>query len=694
MDGIVTRLNSQLNLVDERVMLRKKLAAEKQRAQNWTGFSEKPPYSVLMVDELQERMMIARAKVRGLESTLKLIGQQVAGHRESARRARERERQAAERIDPESPVAEQLPAQWRRELATVRARNWEAVAAWSSLRHEVLEESLGIARAELDLLERQVATARRRMVFGQADLNTALAHLKGERTELEQEMDASLVRDARINEELVRIQRGMGDGAVRGAKGNGSAAAGMLLEARHRATLAWAENSRFATEVISALLTINHSFSSLWEKRYAALKGDDPVKRRNMRAELRTGRESLAPWLEYAQHQLEVFHAAERGQQERLSALAANNPLRSAEQDLLQARRTQREQAERMKSAFEQADIRLKSWQEDLERVQEERGIFVKIRDGIRTGADILQRIWHFELFAVEDAVEVAGQKVVTTRGVTVGKSIGAILLFLAGYCIISFLGRRLQRAVVARFAFSAHQANILHRAFLSVAILSLLFITLNLAQIPLTVFAFLGGALAIGVGFGTQTLIKNLISGILIMLERKVQMGDTVDVDGVVGSVMSVGIRASTVLGFDGVETVIPNATFLETKVTNWTHTNARLRRSVRVGVAYGSPATRVRDILAECAGQHGLILRSPEPFVLFEDFGDSSLVFSLYFWIEYGPDVSPLQVASDLRFMIERRFREERIVMAFPQRDIHVSGVHPLRVELVRQSETKEES
>jgi small-conductance mechanosensitive channel len=167
--------------------------------------------------------------------------------------------------------------------------------------------------------------------------------------------------------------------------------------------------------------------------------------------------------------------------------------------------------------------------------------------------------------------------------------------------------------------------------------------------------------------------------------MERKVQVGDTVDVDGVVGRVTSVDIRASTVLGFDGVETMIPNATFLETKVTNWTHTSATLRRSVRVGVAYGSPVARVRDILAECAEHHGQVLKSPPPLVLFEEFGDSSLIFVLYFWIDYGPAVNPLKVASDLRFMIERRFGETNIVMAFPQRDIHLSGVHPLRVELV---------
>jgi small-conductance mechanosensitive channel len=143
--------------------------------------------------------------------------------------------------------------------------------------------------------------------------------------------------------------------------------------------------------------------------------------------------------------------------------------------------------------------------------------------------------------------------------------------------------------------------------------------------------------------------------------------------------------MRASTILGFDGVETVIPNSTFLENKVTNWTHSNARLRRIVRVGVAYGSLTTHVRDILVECGKRHSLILKDPPPEALFENFGDSSLVFALYFWIDYGPEVNPLQVASDLRFMIAQRFAEEHIVLAFPQSDVHLDSAQPLRIEMV---------
>ncbi len=101
-------------------------------------------------------------------------------------------------------------------------------------------------------------------------------------------------------------------------------------------------------------------------------------------------------------------------------------------------------------------------------------------------------------------------------------------------------------------------------------------------------------------------------------------------------------------------------------------------------MNVAYGSKATQVRDLLVECGSEHGLILKDPPPQAFFEDFGDNALIFALYFWIDYGAEGNPLQVASDLRFMIYKRFTDEHIVFAFPQRDLHLDSADPLRIEL----------
>lgn len=689
LDGLVTRFGSQLSLIDEREELRRARTVADQKTKIWSGFPEPPPYSILVVDELMGSVLAARSRSQGLSTNQDLLASQIAHYREAAKQVQEKERQAVDELEHAQTPEQRLTAAWQKELAALRTRNADALSGLLALRYEVIGERLGIAGIERELLERQLAEAREKVVFSQADLNKTIARLKAERVNLEQELDASLVRDARSRTVLAGIQHKLERGVLLKGVTDGVSVLKKKqrdrLEAEQRAAVAWVESSRFETEVISALIAANKSTSDFWEKRYAAFIGKNPEKQRAILVEFRTSVELLKPWLVFAQQQLELYQTAERAQESRLSKTDVRSTLYPPELDLLAAIRLQRELAERQKVAVEHASSERQAWLEEMERVQHAQTITDRTWDWVRTFPKILGYIWRFELFAIEDSVEVAGQKVITSRGVTVGKSVGAILLFLVGYVTALFLGHKIQRIMVTRFHVGEHQANVIRRWLLALTVFILMIITLNLARIPLTVFAFLGGALAIGVGFGTQTLIKNFISGILILLERNVKVGDTIEVDGVVGKVVTVDIRASTVLGFDGVETVIPNAMFLENKVTNWTHTNASLRRTVKVGVAYGSSLTRVRDILVESAHEHGLILKSPPPEALLDDFGDSSLVFILYFWIDYRSVVNPLIVASDLRFMIDKRFGEEQIVFASPQCDIHLDRSPPLRVQVV---------
>jgi small-conductance mechanosensitive channel len=170
-----------------------------------------------------------------------------------------------------------------------------------------------------------------------------------------------------------------------------------------------------------------------------------------------------------------------------------------------------------------------------------------------------------------------------------------------------------------------------------------------------------------------------------MVLIERKVKVGDIIEMDGVVGTIIEIDIRSSTVRGFDGVETMVPNANFLEQRVTNWTYTNRAVRRTVKVGVSYGSPVRRVADILLECAARHGLVLKDPKPYVWLESFGDNAIGFGLYFWVELAPSVNSFQIMSDVRFMMVEALNKAGIVIAFPQRDVHLDSTRPLKVELI---------
>lgn len=129
----------------------------------------------------------------------------------------------------------------------------------------------------------------------------------------------------------------------------------------------------------------------------------------------------------------------------------------------------------------------------------------------------------------------------------------------------------------------------------------------------------------------------------------------------------------------------MVPNSMLLENKVTNWTLSDRKVRRTVKVGVAYGTPMRDAAELLEACARRHGNVLGDPAPYVIFEDFADSAQLLVLHFWVELGPKVSGTQVASDLRFMIEKQFAEAGISIAYPQRDLHLYTARPLQVEVV---------
>jgi small-conductance mechanosensitive channel len=351
---------------------------------------------------------------------------------------------------------------------------------------------------------------------------------------------------------------------------------------------------------------------------------------------------------------------------------------------MLDALRQRAASAQLLRDATDRLERTFRRWLAEADLERGDRPWQERIADGWASAVSVARQVWTFELFEIDDTIEANGQKVTVSRGVTVGKSVGALLLFVVGYWVAARLARKLEAVLVRRSIVQPAPARTARRWVLALWGFVLVVLTLNLAHIPLTVFAFLGGALAIGVGFGTQTIIRNFISGLIVLMERQVRVGDIVEVDGMTGTVTEVNLRSSTVHGFDGVEAILPNSMLLENRVTNWTRSDRKVRRVVKVGVAYGSPVREVAALLKDCAERHGLVLKAPEPLVLLEDFGESALVFGLYFWIEMDPGISGSVIMSDLRFMIEKRFGESGIVVPYPQRDLHLDASRPLQVEL----------
>jgi small-conductance mechanosensitive channel len=207
----------------------------------------------------------------------------------------------------------------------------------------------------------------------------------------------------------------------------------------------------------------------------------------------------------------------------------------------------------------------------------------------------------------------------------------------------------------------------------------------LSLLRIPLTAFAFVSGAIAIGVGFGAQNIINNFISSWILMTERPVRIGDFIEIDDSKGIVEEIGNRSTRIRRTDGVHLLVPNSQMLERKVTNWTLIDRDIRSTVRVGVAYGSPARKVEALIRQAVEADPEIKTEPAPVVIFEDFGDSALIFDVYFWAELTSERDQRLIRSGLRFRIDELFRENGIVIAFPQRDVHLGGQSPLEVRVL---------
>jgi small-conductance mechanosensitive channel len=215
------------------------------------------------------------------------------------------------------------------------------------------------------------------------------------------------------------------------------------------------------------------------------------------------------------------------------------------------------------------------------------------------------------------------------------------------------------------RYAF-AHIVGYL--AYLFGLLVGLQLVGLNLSNLVL-----LGSAIGIGLGFGLQNIANNFVSGIILLTERPIRVGDRVEVGGTNGDVVRIGARSTWVRTNDNVVIIIPNSEFINNRVTNWTANDRQVRFAYRVGVSYGSDPDRVRDILTEVALRHPDVLADPPPEVLFSGFGDSSLDFQLRVWTVHRVQ-TPLVLGSELYYAIFDAFRKQGIEIPFPQRDLHL--------------------
>lgn len=250
---------------------------------------------------------------------------------------------------------------------------------------------------------------------------------------------------------------------------------------------------------------------------------------------------------------------------------------------------------------------------------------------------------------------------------------------------------RMLERSVFPLYdldeGMRATLATLIRYLMLGVGVL----IGLKVVGLSLRVLTVFAGVIGLAVGFGSQTLAANFMAGIMLLLGRRISVGDVIEVRGVIGRVVRISGYSTVVRTLDNLLVTVPNSQLLDDSVTNWTVEDTSVRLNLVVGVAYGSDTQLVRRLLLQAASEDPRILRRPAPLVRFDDFADSALLFTLCPWVQ-DPD-QRFVISSDLRFRIDGLFREHGVEIAFPQQDIHLAGGEArIRVELDRVGDEEE--
>jgi len=671
LDRLVIAFIEQLSLLDELDELGRSPPEDPRKQALIADFAGPPPYSALRVDTVRDEHEAIKQRMQRLMATERALETLKAGQVEEQRRASEAIRLAEDKLTRAKGQEEVEKGRQTLEMATLRRQLAEANLANIGLGQErsALEmEGLKTFRTEIEHLLARVLPEQR---LSKDELEQQQATLRKELSRLNSEIDTLVAANTRRAAERERLRKVV-------ARADGAAP----QEARQLQLLdAKLETERIQLMTLTWLQILVQGSNDAWAQRYVGLQSEDAATRQAVITGLSQAWSELASRKQVFDELQQAARVEVRDQELRVDA-GTSDAASAAQQAELLATMKERllayQRVERISSRLQQ---QIQRWLDDFgfqgKSASSEDWKLVALQL-----AQTMKGIWNFEMFAVEDSTLIDGKTVTVSYGVTIGKSIGALLLFLIGYWLFALLARRLQRLMVTRFKVDEQVAIVVRRwAMIALGLVLLVFI-LNLARIPLTAFAFMGGALAIGIGFGTQTIIKNVISGIIILFERKIRVGDIIALGGMTGRVVAVDLRASTVRGFDGVEAVVPNSSFLENQVVNWTYSDTRRRREIRIGIAYGSPVREAAEIIASCAEDHGQVLKKPPPEVYFEDFADSALLMVLVYWGELANDSR--RVDSDLRFAIEKRLGAAGIAIPFPQRDIRFDASQPLAVRI----------
>jgi hypothetical protein len=507
----------------------------KTRAQAWSGFAQPPPYSIDFIDDLWGDLIAGQQDIEAVQIARNLVTTQIDSLRADLDSLQAKARQADERarISARAVTPEQARLNWLSELARERVLTMLTRLAQYQATLRSMDEALAHLQLREDLLRRQIETATKSSPMTQAELDSKLARNAAIRVALEQELAQAVKREpqgeALLQAARADLQRRLSEAEAGNA---GDQARIEIAQAMLDARQAQAETTMLSQEALRLLIDAERVAEHIWRARFELASKPGLGRLREMHTQLAETSRRIVLWKQYLANSLESATGLAAAAEKRLAEDGRDIPERGIAEATADTYRERKALFERLQAEINTIEL-LRMRLEQEVRIQDQRVSrserFKALLDRLSGGA---AELWNLEVFAVEDTIKVEGREVTGSSSITVGDIVTVILILTLGLWIASKGASGISLLMRRRLSMNTTAATLLQRSVFILAVVVLILLALDVVNIPLTVFAFLGGALAIGVGFGAQT-DQQFSSGLILLIERPISLGDLVEVEG-----------------------------------------------------------------------------------------------------------------------------------------------------------------
>jgi small-conductance mechanosensitive channel len=663
LERIDLQLAQQLDALRRRAELEASQEALRKEQEAWSPGSQAAP-SLLALDQARNELAAARRREKGLEERLPEAEAALEQARDEFDTKERLRREARDFLS--APAEGTDLAQAERSLTLRRLESRAAAEEVGVREMELRNERLArrTTRERVAVLENRIARFPARLLLSRDELQDQLVRLQTQEGKLKQALEGAKLDLRTAEQQWARVQQQFESVSTP------SSSLGEEVEARRLSR----QTAQLAVTLLGQRLQRIEDLAEVWKRRFEMARGDVP------RGQLSTWHEEASQAAERLQRDLRVYEARREELRGTLQEAAADADTSKKDGGAARWRREQRRHLEDRVRLYDTAVDSAAATHEVYRNLLldlDARLATVPWSERLLGVWEAFASAWGYELFTIDDA------------SITPAKIVQGLVLLGLGLLAATYASRQFGQRLLPRFgldmgAIAALQSLVFYALAAGVALMAL-----RIVNVPLTAFTLLGGAAAIGIGFGSQNIVNNFISGLILLTERPIRVGDLIEVDGTYGTVEQIGARSTRILSSTNIDIIVPNSSFLEKNVVNWTRSSDRARTHVSVGVVYGSPVDEVTRLIGKAVGEHEKIFTFPKPIILFSDFGDNALIFEVHFWVQVRRLMDRRVIESELRYRLDALFREAGIVIAFPQRDVHLDSVRPVEVRLVEPRE-----